>query len=1013
MPRSLFFLFAFCFLCSPRLLPAQTVPDTLWAKVEALFAGDDRLHPDALAKQLEKHLPEADALEARRIHNALVEVYLASANCIDAAERTPVWVDYIIDASRWAEQTEDFDHLAILDATLAQLDSLGLGEGQSAGEIHLEQAFYYNTILGDYATAKELYSKAKQYQIRRDFRYASYTLKPLANIYTRLGDTERAIAVLSEALDTLQSSYRSKLPLRQDSIIWEELLWEIVPEVAYVYLDLGKAQETAGQDTEAYSSYLQGKKWLRMASSELEAPVSRFILPEFYLTGLQAEWLSTHGKQEEAKRLLEPYLKKEEVIAIPPLAAQLRTVLAEVYRLEGDYQEAERYLRKARQVLCQYYEERAGSCNRREVAKLELALSDLFHEKGEARPAIDWAHQALQRLLPAFPKQGVPQPDWFYPENTLFEGLTAKADAYWLQYEQSQGSLPLRKAQQNYELAIAAEEVLAQELLYESSRRQLREGRFAESRQQLMKVLLAQRRSRQNLLDIHYCIEKSKALLLRRRLNTAEALKAALSGSLVPPALLEEEGRIRRVLYEQRAKLSATGRTGEVLQSIHSLTERHQALLKNIISADTALYQLYYSDQTPSLSELQDQLPHNTLLLNFFFGEDRVVVLSATESGRASVHTARRTEVERATRQLLQQLRDENGAIAGGQSRSPKLFNDFCEPAWQLYQMLVAPALEGRGAPAYLVFIPDGILHELPFELLLAGEAKKKPTAKNLPGLYAELPYLFRKQHCAYAHSATLFTKYTLAEVEGSGAAGQSFLGIAPDYTACQGTWEPTVAGQAVVNQIAESGWGEAWTSQQAALAHRFKTELRGRELSSLYFHGHIAVDQSDPLNSSLVFSCGAEDSIGGGHKLRMVEVLGMKLDVDLLALIGCGSGLGKFVSGEGLINLERAFRFAGARHIIIGRWDLDDKASAELCELFFDRLRQGKPYLQSLQKARLEFLRKQPMYAHPYFWGGLSQVGGIPALESESRETHPPNYLVALLLVGVMSFVAWRYRKA
>jgi len=735
------------------LLPAQAVPDTLWDKVEAFLSGDDRLHPDALAKQLKKNLPEADALEARRIRNASVELHLTHASRIDVVERTPDWTESQIAASRAAENAEDFDHLSILDAALAKLESLGLGKGQSAGEIYLEKAYYHNSILGDYATARELYEKAKQYQTRRDFRYACYTLKPLANIYTRFGETERAIAVLSEALDTLQNSYRVKLPLRQDSIVKKQLLLEIVPEVAYVHLDLGKAEETAGNEPEAYSNYLQGKKWLRNASAELGEPASRFIMPESYLTGLQAEWLSTHGQPEKAKQLLMDMIPKEEVEAIPPVSAQLRSVLAEVHRLEGDYPQAEYYLQEAGRKLCEYYET-FSSCNRREVAKVDLELSGLLLEQGKAEAAIEWAHRALQRLLPDFPEQGYPKPEWLYSENTIFEGLTAKADAYQLQYEQNKRTQSLQRAQRNYELAIAAEEVLVEDLLYESARRQLRENRFAESRQQLMKVLLAQRRSRQNLSDIHFCMEKSKAMLLRQRLNTAEALEAALSSSLVPPALLEEERRMRVALYEQRAQLSSAGRTGEVLQSIHSLTEKHQALLDNIISADTALYQLYFSNDIPTLPELQEQLPANALLLNFFFGEEQLVVLSTTGSGRPRVHTAERAVVEQAAQQLLRQLRDESGAVVGGESRSPELFDAFRKPARRLYEMLLAPALEGREASAYLVLIPDGVLHEVPFELLLTGEFDKVPTAQNLPGLYAELPYLFGEQHCAYAHSA-------------------------------------------------------------------------------------------------------------------------------------------------------------------------------------------------------------------------------------------------------------------
>src|SRR6185503_11816237 len=63
----------------------------------------------------------------------------------------------------------------------------------------------------------------------------------------------------------------------------------------------------------------------------------------------------------------------------------------------------------------------------------------------------------------------------------------------------------------------------------------------------------------------------------------------------------------------------------------------------------------------------------------------------------------------------------------------------------------------------------------------------------------------------------------------------------------------------------------------------------------------------------------------------------------------------------EGLLGLERAFQVAGARAVIASLWKVDDLATRDLMERFYDNLwnkNMGK--LEALREAQLWMLRER-----------------------------------------------------
>ena len=78
--------------------------------------------------------------------------------------------------------------------------------------------------------------------------------------------------------------------------------------------------------------------------------------------------------------------------------------------------------------------------------------------------------------------------------------------------------------------------------------------------------------------------------------------------------------------------------------------------------------------------------------------------------------------------------------------------------------------------------------------------------------------------------------------------------------------------------------------------------------------------------------------------------------------LSACQTGFGESRSGEGVLGLRRGFALAGTRNLLFTLWPVDDRATAQFMERFYERLFATKdPFLafHETQRARLLQLKK------------------------------------------------------
>jgi CHAT domain-containing protein len=133
-------------------------------------------------------------------------------------------------------------------------------------------------------------------------------------------------------------------------------------------------------------------------------------------------------------------------------------------------------------------------------------------------------------------------------------------------------------------------------------------------------------------------------------------------------------------------------------------------------------------------------------------------------------------------------------------------------------------------------------------------------------------------------------------------------------------------------------------------------------------------------LHSGLVFA-GAnqqrEASILTAQQIASLDLSG----VDWAVLSACNTGNGELRDGEGVLGLERAFRVAGARSVIMTLWPVDDEVSRRFMhELYAERLERHATTADAVWNASrklLEERRAAGKSTHPWYWTGFVGSGG------------------------------------
>ncbi len=113
----------------------------------------------------------------------------------------------------------------------------------------------------------------------------------------------------------------------------------------------------------------------------------------------------------------------------------------------------------------------------------------------------------------------------------------------------------------------------------------------------------------------------------------------------------------------------------------------------------------------------------------------------------------------------------------------------------------------------------------------------------------------------------------------------------------------------------------------------------------------------------------GMEDGI-----LTAYEISQMNLsNTELVVLSACETGLGDIQGNEGVYGLQRAFKIAGAKYLIMSLWQVPDKQTSLLMTTFYKKWLEDKMTIPEAFRAAQKELRDAGL--DPYQWAGFVLV--------------------------------------
>ncbi len=143
-----------------------------------------------------------------------------------------------------------------------------------------------------------------------------------------------------------------------------------------------------------------------------------------------------------------------------------------------------------------------------------------------------------------------------------------------------------------------------------------------------------------------------------------------------------------------------------------------------------------------------------------------------------------------------------------------------------------------------------------------------------------------------------------------------------------------------------------------------------------LHFATHGLLNRGTPEFSGLILSLVDDSGEPLDGFLRAHEIYNLELSAELVVLSACETGLGKEVAGEGQISLTRGFMYAGVPRIMVSRWRVDDRGTAELMERFyFGMIEHRMTPPAALRCAQLS-MQAEEVWSDPRYWAGFAIEG-------------------------------------
>lgn len=334
----------------------------------------------------------------------------------------------------------------------------------------------------------------------------------------------------------------------------------------------------------------------------------------------------------------------------------------------------------------------------------------------------------------------------------------------------------------------------------------------------------------------------------------------------------------------------------------------------------------------------------HAVLLEYWLGRDQSYLWAITAQG---IHPYRLPAPTR-IRTLVEEYR---GAVLGG--RNP--LDAAGEPGRKLFEALLAPAAESLRPDRRVILVPDQDLYSLNFESLPAGSDSSH--------------FWIEKASVEIAPSLDYLVD---AGRRRSAAPGKGLLVMGDPAPVLQDYPKLAFAAREIESIRAALGRTDSTVLEGAQARPESYADSHPGHFGFIHFSAHAAANPQSPLDSAVILS-GPPDRC----KLFARDVMAVPLTAELVTVSACRSAGARTYAGEGPVGLAWAFLRAGARNVIAGLWDVDDRSTAQLMAHLYAGMARGSTPAEALRAAKLALIHEGGSYAKPFYWAPFQLYAG------------------------------------
>ena len=647
--------------------------------------------------------------------------------------------------------------------------------------------------------------------------------------------------------------------------------------------------------------------------------------------------------------------------------------LAVCYYRQGKQEKALSYYKKALNI----WRETLGD-KHRNVAKSCINIGGFYAYRKQWDQALFYFHQVLLTLTDHQDTNVYSHPDIENSRDplTLLKAMESKMRVFYEMYwEDQKKTIALTYAAETADLAIK----LMDQLRFEYSSHskiylapmaaQLYEGAL-----QINYSLYLATEDTSYLHKTFSVAEKSKAVVLRAAIDEVEARQF----SRIPDSMLKREKYLRMdMTYYREQIIKCTDDKKQLYRdALFASSREHEKIIQTLEEQYPRYYRLKHTRETASVKDIQASLDEETVLIEYMVVQNSYYIFLIAQKEFQVLSLRKDVNFEKTIDAYRKSLK-KYGRL-----------HDFAEKSYQAYRLLIASVETYLYGKKNLKIIADDILHEIPFDALIA----RMPREETMD--FSALDFLIKHHTISYHYSATLWRNSADSDEKRVGWK-YDLLGFAPVFTKGEGlvtdaafidqsrgaildmehhSLKPLKGSEQELKMIVD-----AWRTAEKKVKEYFYREASEATFKAMtdsarviHLATHGFADRERPLFSCIAFAQpdSTKRSSDDGF-LYTGEIYNLDIHAELVVLSSCQSGAGKLVKGEGVMALTRGFLYHEVPNVLVALWSVSDFATKELMVAFYRDVIQHESYPQALRKAKLSLL-DNPRTAHPKWWSAF-----------------------------------------